>query len=298
MLVPGTHMKNTQDDNAPLRLDGMLPVEIANQAEEIGVRKANLDTVSLFLLSLLAGGFIAIGAIFATTVSLGTGSLSYGIARVLAGTAFATGLIMVVVGGAELFTGNNLIVMAYASKRISLAALLRNWAIVYVGNFVGSLITAYAMFLANQHMLANGTMGASMLQIAHSKASLSMVSALVLGVYCNALVCMAVWMCFGTRTTSGRILAIVPPIAAFVAASFEHSVANMYFLPVALFVKQGASPEFFELIQKSPSDFPLLTWGRFIWNNLIPVTIGNIIGGGGLVGAMYWVIYLRRNRRG
>jgi len=283
---------------APLRLDALLPAEIARQAEEVGVRKANLDWVSLFMLAVLAGGFIAVGAIFATTVALGSSSLSYGIARVLAGIAFSTGLIMVVAGGAELFTGNNLIVMAFASGRISWQALVRNWAIVYLGNFVGSLITAYSMFLANQHELADGAMGAAMLTIAHSKTSLAWVPAFVLGVFCNALVCMAVWMCFGARTTSGRILAIVPPIAAFVAASFEHSVANMYFIPVALFIKAGATPDFFAKIHHTAADFPHLTWSRFLVDNLVPVTLGNIIGGGGLVGAMYWFVYLRHAKRG
>ncbi len=285
-------------EETPLRLDALLPAEIARQAEEVGVRKANMDTVSLFALALLAGGFIAIGAIFATTVSLGSGTLSYGIARVLAGIAFSTGLIMVVAGGAELFTGNNLIVMAFASGRISWQALLRNWVIVYLGNFAGSLITAYGMYLAQQHQLANGAMGLAMLNIAHAKTSLAFLPAFVLGVFCNALVCMAVWMCLGARTTTGRIAVIVPPIAAFVAASFEHSVANMYFIPVALFVKDGAGPEFFELIQRSAADFGNLTWGRFLWNNLVPVTLGNIIGGGGLVGAMYWFVYLRHAPRG
>ena len=256
------------------------------------------DLVSVFMLAVLAGGFIAVGAIFATTVSLGSAVLSYGIARVLAGVAFSTGLIMVVAGGAELFTGNNLIVMAFASGRISWQALVRNWVLVYLGNFVGSLVTAYSMYLANQHLIADGAMGNAMLNIAHTKASLAFVPAFVLGVFCNALVCMAVWMCFGARTTSGRILAIVPPIAAFVAASFEHSVANMYFIPVALFVKSGAAPEFFEKIHKTAADFPNLTWSKFLIGNLIPVTLGNIIGGGGLVGAMYWFIYLRRAKRG
>lgn len=281
-----------------LRLDALLPAEIARQAEEVGVRKAKMDAVSLFTLAVLAGGFIAIGAIFATTVALGSSALSYGIARALAGIAFSTGLIMVVAGGAELFTGNNLIVMAFASGRVTWQGLARNWGIVYLGNFAGSLITACGMYLANQHQLAGGAMGLAVLEIAHAKTSLAFVPALVLGVFCNALVCMAVWMCLGARTTTGRIAAIVPPIAAFVAASFEHSVANMYFIPVALFVKAGATPEFFAAIQRSAADFPQLTWGRFLWNNLLPVTLGNIIGGAGLVGAMYWFVYLRHAPRG
>lgn len=278
----------------PISFDSLLPPEIAAQAEQIGARKATMDLVSLFLLSLLAGGFIAIGAILATTAATGAAGLSYGVVRLLMGLTFSVGLIMVVVGGAELFTGNNLIVMAFASGKIPLRALLVNWVVVYLGNFVASVVTAWLMVAAGHHLLADGASGALMLKIGAAKTQLGFGQALILGVFCNALVCMAVWMCYGARTTTGRVLAIIPPITAFVAAGFEHSVANMYFIPAALFVKQLAGTDFWSQASLAATQFDGLTWGNFITRNLVPVTIGNIIGGSGLVGTMYWLVYLRR----
>ena len=220
--------------------------------------------------------------------------ISFNNTRLLAGLVFCLGLILVVVGGAELFTGNNLIVMAFASGRITLPALLRNWIVVYLGNFVGALLTAYLMFLSGQYAFGNGAVGLTALNIGEAKTSLQFTQAIVLGIFCNALVCIAVWMCFSARSTVDKILAIVPPIAAFVAAGFEHSVANMYFIPIALFIKNAGTPAFFTAIQKTSTDFPNLTWGNFLAANLLPVTIGNIIGGAGLVAAVYWAIFLRR----
>ena len=283
--------------NTEVSFDALLPPAMAGKATEIGVRKARLDIVSMFALSVLAGAFIAMGAIFATTVSAGGAALPYGVVRLLAGLAFTLGLIMVVIAGSELFTGNNLIVMAFASGRITLPALLRNWIVVYLGNFVGALLTAYLMFLSGQYTFGNGAVGLTALNIGEAKTSLEFTQAMVLGIFCNALVCIAVWMCFSARSTVDKILAIIPPIAAFVAAGFEHSVANMYFIPIALFIKNGGTPAFFTAIQKSPSDFPNLTWGNFLAANLLPVTLGNIIGGAVMVGLVYWFIYLRQARR-
>ena len=280
-----------------ISFDALLPPAMAGKATEIGVRKASLDIVSMFALSVLAGAFISMGAIFATTVSAGGAALPYGVVRLLAGLAFTLGLIMVVVAGSELFTGNNLIVMAFASGRITLPALLRNWIVVYLGNFVGALLTAYLMFLSGQYTFGNGAVGLTALNIGEAKTSLEFTQAMVLGIFCNALVCIAVWMCFSARSTVDKILAIIPPIAAFVAAGFEHSVANMYFIPIALFIKAGGTPAFFTAIQKTPSDFPNLTWGNFLAANLLPVTLGNIIGGAVMVGLVYWFIYLRQVRR-
>ncbi len=283
--------------NTEISFDALLPPAMATKATEAGVRKAALDIVSMFMLAVLAGAFIAMGAIFATTVSAGGATLPYGVVRLLAGLAFTLGLIIVVVAGSELFTGNNLIVMAFASGRISLLALLRNWVIVYLGNFVGALLTAYLMFVSGQYTFGNGAVGLTALNIGEAKTSLEFVQAVVLGIFCNALVCIAVWMCFSARSTVDRILAIVPPIAAFVAAGFEHSVANMYFIPEALFIKSMGTPAFFVAIQKAPADFPHLTWNNFFLANLLPVTIGNIIGGAVMVGLVYWFIYLRKARQ-
>ncbi len=266
---------------------------MAEKAEQIGIKKAKTDWLTLFVLGILAGAFIALGAIFATTATAGASALPFGITRLVSGLCFTLGLILVIVGGAELFTGNMLIVMAFASRKISLAALLRNWGIVYLANFVGSVATAGAIFLGRQYEFGGGSIGLNMLNIGEAKTSLGFLQAVALGILCNALVCLAVWLTYSARSTADKILAIIPPIAAFVAAGFEHSVANMYFIPAALFVKYGASPAFFTAIQKTPDSFPHLTWGNFFLANLLPVTIGNIIGGAVFVGLVYWFIYRR-----
>jgi formate transporter len=277
------------------QLDALLPADMAARAEEIGVKKANLDVVSMFALAVLAGAFIALGAIFATTVLAGSsGALPFGVTRLLAGTAFSLGLILVLVGGAELFTGNNLIVMAWASGKVRSRVLMKNWAVVYLGNFVGSFGTALLVFLSGQYAFGKGAVGAAALATAHAKMGFGFVEAVALGTLCNALVCLAVWLTFSARTTTDRILATVPPIAAFVAAGFEHSVANMYFIPEGLLIRAGAGAAFWADLGKTAADFPNLTWGRFVVGNLLPVTIGNIIGGAVLVGAVYWFVYLRK----
>ena len=270
---------------------------MAARAIDAGVKKATLDPLSAFMLAILAGAFIAMGAIFATTVTAGGAGLPYGVVRLLAGLAFTLGLIMVVVAGAELFTGNNLIVMAFLSGRVSLGRLTRNWIIVYTGNFVGAVLTAYLVFLSRQYTFGNGIIGQTMLNIGETKTSLDFIQAVALGICCNALVCIAIWMCFSARSTVDKIMAVIPPIAAFVAAGFEHSVANMYFISIALFVKYMGSSLFFGGIQKTPADFPHLTWNNFIVANLFPVTIGNIIGGAMMVGTVYWLIYSRNATR-
>ena len=289
-----------------VRIDALIPAEMARKAADVGVKKAGLDVLSLFALSVLAGAFIAVGAVFATTVSAGgislhdagataslTGSIPTGITRLLAGLAFSLGLILVVVAGAELFTGNNLIVMAWASRRVRTVSMLRNWTIVYVGNFVGATATVALMFASGQYRFAGGAIGATALAAANTKVGYGFVQALALGILCNALVCLAIWLTFSARTTTDRILAIVPPIAAFVAAGFEHSIANMYFIPIGILIRFLAPAEFWTEIGRAPSDYPGLDWSGFV-SNLVPVTIGNVIGGTVLVAGIYWLIYLRK----
>jgi formate transporter len=280
--------------NEQISFDAILPPGMAAKAEDLGVKKANLPWLNMFILAILAGAFIGIGAIFATTVAAGGAALPYGVSRLLTGLVFTVGLILVVVGGAELFTGNTLITMAFASKRVTIAQLFRNWTIVYIGNFVGSVLTAYIVFLGKQYSFGGGAIGLTALNIGEGKTSLEFVQAVALGIMCNALVCMAVWMCYSARTTTDKILAIIPPIATFVAAGFEHSIANMYFIPLALFVKGSGNTAFFQAIGKTAADFPHLTWGNFFVANLLPVTIGNIIGGALMVGMIYWFVYLRK----
>jgi formate transporter len=230
------------------------------------------------------------GAVFATVSTAGGAALPYGVSRLIAGVTFSLGLILVVVAGAELFTGNNLIVMAWASRRIPTARLLRNWAIVYAGNFVGAVATAGLVYAGKQYEFGKGAVGAQALSIAATKTGLGWGHALALGALCNALVCLAIWLCYSARSVADKVLAIVPPIAAFVAAGFEHSVANMYFIPYGLFVKTNSA---FVGAQAGLPDLSHLTWGRFFAHNLLPVTLGNIVGGALMVGAIYWFVYLR-----
>ena len=274
--------------------DPLLPPEMAVKAEHIGVAKAKLDTLSLLTLSVLAGAFIALGAVFMTvTVAGASEALPYGLVRLLGGLVFSLGLILVVVGGAELFTGNNLMVMAWAGGMISLPAMLRAWAIVYVGNFIGACGMAVLIFVSGHPLAGGGIVGRTALAIAEAKVAIPFFDAVVLGILCNVLVCLAVWLTYSARTVTGKVLVIVPPIAAFVAAGFEHSIANMYFLPVAYLLTQLGSPETWQVIGGAPADHAGLTLGAMAMN-LIPVSIGNMIGGGGLVGAVYWFAYLRK----
>jgi formate/nitrite transporter len=274
-----------------LHIDALLPQEMATRAEYLGVRKTEAPVLTLFTLAILAGAFIGLGAMLATTAAAGTsGTLPYGVARILIGLVFSLGLILVVVGGAELFTGNNLIVMAWANGKVTTYALLRNWIIVYIGNFVGSVATAGMVFLGKQYLFGGGSVGLAALGIANGKVHLGFIQAIALGVLCNALVCLAVWLTYSARSVVDKIMAIIFPITAFVAAGFEHSIANMYFIPLGLMIKDF-DPVF---TAKAELDLSGLTWGTFLVNNLLPVTIGNIIGGTVLVGAVYWSVFLRR----
>ena len=277
----------------PTGLDALPPAEVARKAEFVGVTKAGMETFNVFVLSVLAGAFIAMGAIFATTVAAGGSELPYGVVRLLAGLTFSLGLILVVVAGAELFTGNNLIVMGWASRRVSTALLLENWTIVWVGNFVGAFATAFIVYVSGQYTFGGGAVGQTALSIAEAKTSLGFVEAIALGMLCNALVCLAIWLTYGAHTTTDKVLAIIPPIAAFVAAGFEHSVANMYFISIGLLIERD---EGFVASLQPPPDLSELNWASFFLDNLLPVTIGNIIGGAVMVGAVYWLVYLRPRR--
>ena len=287
-----------------VRIDALLPQEMATRAEYLGVRKAEMPFLKMFMLAVLAGAFISLGSIFATTVSAGgmvvTGldgtvvfntSLPYGVTRLLTGLVFSLGLILVVVAGAELFTGNNLIVMAWASGKVTGRALLRNWVIVYLGNFVGAIGTVVLMFLTKQYTFGANSVGIAVLNIGVAKVDLTFIQAVALGILANGLVCLAVWLTYSARSTMDKILAIIFPITAFVAAGFEHSIANMYFIPFALIIKDF-DRNFVTTVGDKVANLDLLTWQAFLVNNLIPVTIGNIIGGAVLVAAVYWTIFL------
>jgi formate transporter len=275
-------------------MDALLPLEMARACETAGAVKAERDALALFVLGLLAGAFIAFGAVFMTVVLTGAGGLPWGVARLLAGLVFSLGLVLVIVGGAELFTGDSLMIVAWASRRITLGSLLRAWSLVYIGNIVGALATAALVFLAGEHEFSGGAVGKTALAIASAKAALPTIQLFFLAVLCNVLVCLAVWMSLGARSAADKVMVIVPPIAAFVAAGFEHSIANLYLLPYGLAIKAWARPEFWASIGQGAADYPDLTAG-FALHNIVVATAGNLVGGSLMVGAVYWFVYLRRS---
>ncbi len=282
------------EEKITFMIDALVPADMARKSEQIGVAKVNIGPFRMFALAVLAGAFISMGAVFATTVTTGAaGEMSYGVAKLLGGFAFCLGLILVIGAGAELFTGNNLIVMAWAGGKVSTGKLLKSWVIVYLGNFVGAILSAVGLFLTGQFAFNQGAVGLNALNIANGKMQYGFWQAIMLGVFCNGLVCLAVWLAMGGRSVTDKILAIIFPITAFVAAGFEHSVANMYFIPIGLLIKSGAPASFWAETGKTTADYADLTWSNFFLVNLLPVSIGNIIGGVLLVGLAYWFIYLR-----
>ena len=267
----------TASTNGP-HLDAYSPPEIAQRVESVGVAKARTDAITLFLLAGLAGAFISLGALFFTIVVTGS-PLGFGVTRLLGGLSFSLGLVLVIVAGAELFTGNNLIAMAWASRKIRTSELLRNWGIVYVGNVVGCLWTVF-LVLWSDIDTADGAVDRTAMAIAYAKIELPIGAMFARGVLCNALVCLAVWLAFGGATVTDKILAIFLPITAFVTIGFEHSIANWFFLPYAIFVAEPG----------------VLGWTGAL-TNLAVVTVGNIVGGTLLVAGVYWTAYLRRGKK-
>lgn len=276
-------------------VDALAPPEIASKAVAEGVKSAGLGAGPMIVLGLLAGSFIALGGMFSTTVAAGAdGVLPYGVGQFLSGFVFTLGLALVLVGGAELFTGNTMtIVAARAERELTARPLLRNWSIVYTTNFVGSMVIVGLVFLSGQFTLGDGAVGAAALATAQTKVQLTFVEAVASGILANFLVCLGVWLSYSARSTTDKIVAMILPIWAFVAAGFEHSVANMFLVPIGLVIKDGASSGFWADIGSSPAAFADLTWSAFFLNNLLPATLGNIIGGGVMVGVAYWSVYLR-----
>jgi len=259
--------------------DAYSPNEIAERVESIGVAKARLPLMSQVTLGVLAGGFIGLGALYFTLVT-SDNNLSFAVSRLLGGLTFSLGLILVVVAGAELFTGNNLLVMAWAGKRITTRELLQNWLIVYLANFAGAIGLACLVYFAGHWQMNDGAVGANMVKVAAVKAAIPFWEAFFKGILCNILVCLAVWLALAGRSVIDKILAIIFPTSAFVAAGFEHSVANMYFIPLGILVQ-----EHFPAAGSAALNWPGLL------SNLIPVTMGNIAGGGVMVAAVYYLVY-------
>jgi formate/nitrite transporter len=263
-------------------LNAYSPAEIKEAIEKVGIKKTNLPLQASFMLAIVAGGSVGLGALYYTIIA-SDAELSFATIRVVGGLAFSLGLALVLVGGAELFTGNNLIVMAWASGKVSSREMLRNWAIVYFGNLVGSLGLVVLVFFSHHLDMNGGRVGLSILNTAVGKIQPDVVTLFFKGILCNLLVCLAVWLAYAGRSVTDKIVALILPISAFIAAGFEHCVANMYFLPLAwLLTQTGNVPANF--------DASLITISG-IAHNLIPVTLGNIVGGAGLVGAVYWAIY-------
>ena len=268
--------------------DAFSPKEVAGRVNDFCVVKARLPLLTLWMLGVLAGGFIGLGALFFTLV-VSDASLGFAAARVTGGACFSLGLLLVVVAGAELFTGNNLLAMAWADGCVSLREVARNWAVASAANFFGAAGLAVMVYLSGHWEMNDGAVGATYLKIAAAKAALPVERAFFLGVLCNLLVCMAVWMAIAGRSVTDKFVAILLPISAFVAAGFEHSIANMYFFPLALLLKWHG-------LALPPGGEAITVAGMFL--NLLPVIAGNIVGGSVLVALVYWVIYLRRPPRG
>jgi len=270
-------------------VDAYTPKEIAARIEKAGISKSSNDATRVLALAILAGAFIALGAVFYTTVTFDSVGPA-GLMRLLGGLVFSLGLILVVVAGAELFTGNNLIVMAYVDGKVSFYQLMKNWLLVYIGNLIGALGILLLIYLSNHWSAEGGAIGAKAIMIANAKVNLTWVEAFSRGVLCNILVCIAVWLCFAGRSVADKVVAIIFPITAFVAMGFEHSVANMYFIPAGIVAMQQT--ELVTLVSSSV-DLSNMTLSHFFITNLLPVTLGNIFGGSVFVALFYWFIYLR-----
>jgi formate transporter len=289
----GDIMENLRDKVAGIGAGAdYTPAECARRCETTGVAKGGLNTLSTVLLGIMAGVFIGLGAMLCTIVTTNTG-LGFGLTKLLGGLVFCLGLILVVVAGAELFTGNCLIVMSWISGKTGIGRLLRNWGLVYFANLAGSLLLAGLVFATMQYTFSNLGVGANALAIANGKVNLAFGSAFARGILCNLLVCLAVWLCFSAKTVTGKIMAILFPITAFVAAGFEHSVANMYFIPMGIFM--AGKSAVVEAAGMTSAGVANLDIPGFI-GNLVPVTLGNIVGGAIMVGVVYWFSYLRQER--
>ncbi|GAB2664492.1 formate transporter FocA [Vibrio panuliri] len=275
------------------QFDSLLPPQMAERAAEIGLGKATKDPTKSLLLAISAGIHIGIAFIFYTTVTTGTSEMAWGLSRLIGGIAFSLGLILVVVTGGELFTSSVLTLVARASGKISWGMLFKNWLVVYIGNLIGALLLVACMLVTKQYMFGHGEVGLNAMAISQHKLHHSFFQAVALGIMCNVLVCIAVWMTFSGRTLTDKIMVMILPVAMFVSAGFEHCIANMFQVPMAIGIKTFAPAEFWQMTGANIADYADLNLMGFITNNLIPVTLGNIIGGGVFVGMWYWLIYLR-----
>jgi formate transporter len=283
-----------EKDDRLINFDDFMPVDMAKRVEAASIRKANLSFPNLLALSILAGAFIAFGAIFYAVVTFDS-TLGMGLTRFIGGICFSVGLILVIVAGAELFTGNNLIIMGVASRTVTFRQLLKNWGVSYLGNFMGAVLIVLVMYFTNQWKLKDALLGANAVMIAANKVNLTFVEGFTRGMLCNSLVCLAVWLSFSARTVVSKISAVILPITAFVASGFEHSIANMYFIPYGMMLK--SNPKVLAALEKLSPGIDLSHLNILgLFGNLLSVTIGNIVGGTFVVGLVYWFIIVRPQR--
>ncbi|MFZ5817279.1 MAG: formate/nitrite transporter family protein [Bacillota bacterium] len=268
--------------------DAYSPAEVAARVENVGVTKANMPLYRMAALSVLAGAFIALGGLFFITVTTDLKG-GFGMTQLMGGMVFALGLILVVIAGAELFTGNNLLIMGTVGGKIPVRLLLRNWLVVFSFNLLGAVSIAVMAYLAEHYTGSGNLTGARALVIGATKTSLPFAVAFTRAILCNVLVCLAVWLAAAARTVTDKVLAIIFPISAFVAMGFEHSIANMFFIPYAIWLKGNAAVV--AAANLPAAKLEALNWMGFL-QNLVPVTLGNIVGGAVLVGFTYWVVYL------
>lgn len=273
----------------------LMPAEIAAATVDAGTKKANLSIIKMVVLGILAGAFIAFASEGSNMAAFNLFAKpeTYGLGKCLAGSIFGTGLMLVVVAGGELFTGNTLITMAVLEGKVKLSAMLKNWFFVYIGNFIGSIFIAYMMVNSGLFSSGANVLGGVTIKIASYKVGLTFAQAFFLGIMCNWLVCLAVWMNYGAKDMVGKLFACFFPIWLFITSGFEHSVANMYYIPAGILAK--VNPAWAEASHLSPEVLESLNWGNFVVNNLIPVTLGNIVGGGFFVGMVYWFAYLKKD---
>lgn len=268
------------------------PAETAAEAEHALAHKALNNPSRAFMLALSGGGYIALGFVFYITSQVGTAEvIGYGLSRVAGGLAFSVGLALVVLTGAELFTSTSMTLVARASGLITWRKLIAHWSIVYIGNFVGAATIVALVWFGSSWLQAGGLWGKVVLDTTLGKLHHGFFEAFALGIACNLLVCLAVWVAFSGRTITDKVLGVTGPVALFVAAGFEHSVANMFMIPFGILIKNFASPDYWVQIGTDASTYASLTWGNFLVGNLLPVTLGNIIGGGLMIGVYYWLIF-------
>lgn len=269
------------------------PAEIAKNYITIGKNKVNTPIDKMFLLAVIAGAFIALGGVGSSTAAVGVEPASVG--KLISGCIFPGGLTLVLLAGSELFTGNCLLSIPLLEKEITVGSMLKNWIVVYFGNMAGAMLVAAGMTFSGQYNMFNNAMAVSVLSTAASKCSIGFSDAVIKGIFCNILVCLAVWVSFSAKDSAGKVISLFFPILIFVICGFEHCVANMYYISAGLFSK--TVPAYVEAAQAAGVNVDAITWGNFFGTNLVPVTIGNIIGGAICVGAVYWYIYLRGTRK-